>query len=367
MAQDQGGERTEQATPRRREEARKKGTVARSTDLTGAAGLLAAALVLPAATHQIGQGIFNGLNVISQNASRTISAGEFGRIFVGAIGPCLLGAAMLFGTVAAVGIAVNLAQVGFVLSAQSMVPSFKKIDPFAGFQRLFSARAGVEGLKAIFKMSVFGLITYKTVTSHWPTVIGLSATGPANAASVLGDLMHSVMLRISFVWFVLAVGDYLFQRFQVEKQLKMTKDELKQEMKDQEGNPEFKGERMKRRRKLMRAGGLRNVKDADVVLTNPTHYAVAIRYKRNEDHAPVVIAKGADYLAAKIREEADKHKVMIVPNPPLTRQIYRECDVGDYIPRELFGPVAEVLAFVYQEIEARRAPRKKPQPQPIYR
>lgn len=350
MAANDGQERTEDATPKRRMDARRKGTVAKSTDLTGALVLLALSLILPYALSRLGietmQTIRSALVEIPSDFAPA-SLIEYVLIF-------LKPGIVLFITVAAialtVGLAANFAQVGFVVSAESMAPSLEKLNPIQGFKRLFSARAGVEALKTIVKSLLFGYIAYSAIAGRWEEVIGLAWLTPAAAASHVGSILHTVLLRVALVWLGLALLDYLFQRKQIDKQLRMTKDELKREMKDQETSPELKMVMAQRRRKLAKGRMMDRVKEADVVITNPQHYAVAVKYERSSMHAPMVVAKGADYLALRIRQVAQGARVPIVPNPPLARALYKKCEVGDFVPRDLFQAVAEVLAYVYRTL-----------------
>jgi flagellar biosynthesis protein FlhB len=271
------------------------------------------------------------------------------------LGPSLPGLAMIAVTALGVGLCLNFAQVGFVMSGEAMQPSLAKLNPFTGLKRLFSARAGFEGGKAVFKTLVFGLVAWTSIASSWPELVALGWTTPMGAISGAGSLIHSIVLKISGLWLALALGDYFFQRKQTDKQLRMTKDEVKREMKETETSPELKAAQAQRRRQLSRSRLSEAVRQADVIITNPTHFAVAIQYDPQKQHAPQVVAKGQDHLAAKIREIAGESKVPLVPNPPLARALYRQCEVGDFIPRDLFQPVAEVLAYVYKTIKKVRA------------
>ncbi|MDI9639343.1 EscU/YscU/HrcU family type III secretion system export apparatus switch protein [Geitlerinema splendidum] len=224
-----------------------------------------------------------------------------------------------------------------------------------GFKRVFSRRGLVEGLKAMAKMAIFGWIAYSIIAKEWASLVGIAWLSPAGAAAVIGGLLHAIFVRIALVWLVIAALDYFFQRKEVDKQIKMTKDELKREMKEQEGSPEIKSAMYQKRRKLLKGGMATKVKEADVIITNPTHFAVAVKYHRNSMHAPQVIAKGQDYLALKIREIAEQVGTPIVENKPLARALYAQCEPGDPIPRDLFMPVAEVLAYVYKSTKRSRA------------
>lgn len=357
MAEQPAGERTEEATPRRREQARKKGTVAKSTDLNGAIVMFMIALFSPmlmsATMGKVMEAFRAGLNF----APSEIGPSAFMHQAMTMALPCL----MMFGSIAAVamvtGTISNVAQVGFVLSLEALQPNLEKLNPMAGLKRLFSLRSGIEGLKAIVKSLLFGTIAFQAISVHWPELVNLAWLHPQTIVAEVGRLIHDVFLRVSVSWLVIAALDYFFQRKQTEKQLKMTRDELKQEMKEMEGSPEVKAERMARARRL-RKGNLKDqVKSADAIITNPTHFSVAIKYKRNEMHAPIVVAKGQDLIALRIRQLAKEHEIAIVPNPPLARQLYKKCEVGDFVPRDLFGAVAEILAFVYSATKGARRNR----------
>ncbi|MCH7903883.1 MAG: flagellar biosynthesis protein FlhB [Armatimonadetes bacterium] len=357
MAEKPSGEKTEDATPRRRLEARKKGTVAKSTDLAGAMTLLAATLVLPSAIGKLGKVLLGTLNQVPLTISTDISFGQVVQYLAAFVVPSILAIAPVIFAIMAVGVATNFAQVGFVLSLETLKPTFEKLNPLSGFKRLFSARTLVEGLKAIAKLFLFGYISYRTIAGEWDSVVMLSSLPTHQAATIIGGLMHKILLRIALVWLAIGIVDYIFQRKQVEKQLKMTKDELKREMKQQEGSPEIKAALFQQRRKLLKGSLAKRIMEADVVLTNPTHFAVAIQYKRNEMHAPMVIAKGQDYLAQKIKEIARTVEIPIVENPPLTRVLYKHCEVGDFVPREQFKAVAEVLAYVLKSVKKAKKTR----------
>lgn len=354
---EQAGERTEEATTRRRQDARRKGTVAKSMDLNGAVAIVLVAVVGPALVGALGTGMLQSMGFALREAPLGAAPAEIGRFALGVlapVGPILL---VLMGLLMVVGVAVNFAQVGFTLSGEAMMPTLAKLDPFQGVKRLLSARALVEGLKAALKTAIFAWIAYSAIVGSWPELIGLSWLEPLGAIATVGKVTYGIVLKIAGVWIALAALDYFFQRKQVDKQLRMTKQEVKQEFKESETSPELKSAMMQRRRKLgkMRLGDA--VRQADVVITNPQHFAVAIAYEPGKEHAPKVVAKGQDYLAARIRELAKEAKVPLVPNPPLARALYRQCEVGDFVPRDLFQPVAEVLAYVYQTLRRVRAAR----------
>ncbi len=346
-----GQERTESATPRRRQQARKKGTVAKSNDLTGSIVLMALILVLPSAIGKIGEGLMQSMTSSFSDIPSEIRPETLGFYCLRLAQPALLGLGLIIGTALVLGLAVNFGQVGFVMSGEALTPSFSKINPANGLKRMFSFSATFEGLKASAKCGVFIYLGWSVISSSWPELVQMSSMTPTHSMAAIGSLIKSISLRIALVWLVLAALDYFVQRKQVEKQLRMTKEEVKQEMKEAETSPELRAAQAARRRKLSKGRMKDAVKTADVIVTNPTHFAVAIKYDPNTSHAPIVVAKGADFLAAKIREVAGENRVPIVPNPPLARALYKKCEVGDVVPRELFQAVAEVLAFVYRAIK----------------
>lgn len=351
MPENDGQERTEEATPRKRQEARRKGTVARSVDLTGACGLLVIALTLPWTVRGLAQDFLPAFASALAHLPAGFSLSEIGRhaghlAWVGA--RCLL---PLVGGLFLAALVVNFAQVGFVLSAEPLNPNLEKIDPIRGFKRLFSVRSGVEALKVIAKSAIFGWLAWDLVRDRQEGLLALAWAPPSAAAAEIGGLLLAILWRVALAWLAIGILDYLFQRRLHDKQLRMTRDELKRELREQEGSPEVRSALLARHRKLLRGRPIETVPKADVVITNPEHYAVALKYERATMHAPLVVAKGRGYVALTIREIARAHRVPIVPNPPLARQLYKLCEVGDFVPRELFVAVAEVLAYVHKTIK----------------
>jgi len=347
-------ERTEDATPHRRQEARKKGTVAKSTDLTSSLALLAAIVVGPTAFEKMLTGWEQGFNSSVSMAPTDISFSTIYRQAALSIGPSLGGFALLVATVMVVGIAISTAQVGFVLSGEALIPKFDKMNPITGFQRLFSANIAVDALKALAKSIFFALITFAAISASWEKLINLGYLSPLAGLQVAVDSIRTLAIRTTMLWIIISAVDYFIQKKRIDKQLKMSKEEIKQEMKQMEQSPELKMAMAIKRRKFARSRMMSSVKNADVIITNPSHFAIAIKYDSLKNAAPVVVAKGADLLAAKIRELAEQNEIPIVPNPPLARALYRQCEVGDPIPRDLFQPVAEILAYVYKTLHRLR-------------
>ena len=344
------GEKTEEATPKRRQEARSKGSVAKSVDLTNACVMVAMLLLLPTAFSMMGMSFLNlvrgGYHEIPTDLSFQHIAPYFSSLMWSALPPFL----MILGVAMTVGLVSNFAQVGFILSPEAMTPNLQKINPAKGIKNLFSASGLFTGVKALLKAGIFAYLAYSAIVSNWTMLGNLSQLTPIASLCIIGGLIKAIAVRIIIAWGAIAAIDYFIQKKQLDKNLKMSKDEVKQEFKSTESNPEMKGARIRKMRRMIRGNLKKSVESADVIVTNPTHFSVAIKYEKGK-HAPTVVAKGQDLLAFRIREFAKEFEIPIVPNPPLARALYKQCEVGDYVPRELFQSVAEVLAYVYKTLK----------------
>ena len=345
------GERTEQPTDRRKRDARKKGTVTKSVDLVGALVWLALLIAIPAIFRMGYLGFIEGFKAAVTTSSTELTVGGIQRVTKAAMFPILPALAMLMSVAMIVGVAGNVAQVGFAFSPEAMKPSFQKLNPMNGFKRLFGKPAIFDAFKGIVKLFLFSFLVWTSLLAHWERLGMLWTLSPSGSFVIIGEVARTVSLRIGIAWLVLAAVDYMFQRQQVLKQLKMTKEEVKQEYKDAETSPELKGAIARKRRQIMKMRTSEAVKSADVIITNPTHFAIAIQYQQNKHHAPIVVAKGVDHLALRIREMAAEAKIPVVENVPLARALYKQCEIGDFVPRELFAGVAEVLAYVYRSVK----------------
>lgn len=346
-----GQERTEQPTERRKREARRKGTVTKSMDVIGASVFMGLLLVLPGVIQRGFEGLLIGYRSAFQLMSLDFNLMQAGKVGQAMFTPVLPSLVTLIGVTMGIGLVGNFAQVGLHFSPEAMVPSFNKINPMNGFKRLFGKPALFDAFKGIVKLFLFSYMTYTAIRAHWTEIGMIWSLTPLGSLGVIGRVARTILIRIGIAWIVLAVADYIFQKKQVDQQLKMTKDEVKQEMKDAETSPELKGARMRMARKFSKMRTAQAVREADVIITNPTHFAIAVQYDPTKHHAPVVIAKGVDNLALKMRQIATEAKVPIVENKPLARALYKQCEVGDFVPRDLFQGVAEVLAYVYRTIK----------------
>ncbi len=355
---DTAQDRTEPATPRRREEARKRGQVAKSADLTAAVVLLGAVLVLYGYSETLmGQMVAllrHCLSDDSSGATQIESAVGLlwwaGRVLAQSVLPLLVVVTLL-------ALLAGFGQVGPMLSWTPVMPSFDKLNPINGLQRMFSMHSVVHLVMGIAKMCLLSLVAYSTLHSRLTGVLQAAALSHLALVEVTLDLLFTLMIRLTLVLLVLAIIDYLYQRWKMERDLRMTRQEVREELKRMDGDPNIK----RRRREVQLQMALHRIRKmvpkADVVVTNPTEFAVAIQYDSQTMAAPRVTAKGADYLAAKIRELAIAHGVPIVEKPPLARALYKTVEVGREIPVQFYKAVAEVLAYVY-ELAGRRGRRQ---------
>lgn len=351
----EAGEKTEKATPKKRDDARKKGTVAKSTDLNGAIVLLAGIGALVAT----GRATFDRLQAtmasffhhisdpsIVTDQGMTALFGELGKAVGLSVAP--IAAAGL-----AAGVITSVAQVKWKPSAQIIKPDPKKLNPISGAKNLFGKRALFETAKNILKVLVVGAVVAMILLPRITDVAALVGMPPSE---LMASLVHQVLvlaLWAAAAYLVIAAADYGYQKYETEKQLKMTKEEVKQEFKNQEQSAELKGAIKRRQMGAARARMMADVPDADVIVTNPTHYSVALKYSPDKS-APVVVAKGKDIIAFKIREIAAANGVPIVPDPPLARSLHASVEVGHMIPEEMFQAVASLLAYVYRTAGQRR-------------
>lgn len=349
MAEPYVGEKTEPATPRRREEVRKKGQVAKSADLNSSIVLLASTLTLyflvPSLMRLLTAVTRSYLeNAASMEVKITTAPALLARMLVQVGGFFIPFMLIIFSTA----LLTNVIQVGFNLSGYPLAPRLEKLSPVAGFRRMFSARSLFELMKSLFKIAVVVTIAFFTIRSEFEKLLSLMNVDAWEAWVFFGKLSFVLALRIAIAFLVIGLADYGFQRYQFEQDIKMTKEEVRQEIKDFEGDPQIRARIRRVRRQMAISRMMAEVPRAHVVVTNPTFLAVALRYDMQEMKAPLVVAKGARLMAERIREVAASHGVPIIENAPLAQMLYKSVDVGGQIPERLYRAVAEVLAYVYQ-------------------
>jgi flagellar biosynthetic protein FlhB len=346
--------KTEKATGKRRQEARRKGQVARSSDVNSVVGLLAVFAVLAIGASQF---ISQLQNMLSHSLGH---AGDPADLSV-EIHSIMLASLRSFATIvlpiacvaAIAGVAANVAQVRFKWSSEALKPRFSTLNPKNGLKRLFSTNGLVETGKALVKLAVIGGVAFTAVWSQLPQLGSLVGIPPHELLSQIGGRMWRITIEVIAALIVLAVLDLVWQRHKLDKSLMMTKDEVKQEARQTDIAPEVRGALRRKQLQASRRRMLADVPGADVVVVNPTHFAVALRYDPGLP-APQVVAKGADHLAAAIRAAAEEHGVPLVSNPPLARTLYRDVELGAMIPEALYVAVAEVLAYVFRTARGRR-------------
>lgn len=342
-------DKTEEATPKKKSEARKKGQVPRSKEVGLALTLLTTTLVLLAMGSYISQSLMATLNTFLGNFLNTqldyksvqrvtlITLWRMAIVFLPIVAPIMIA-----------GIVANYAQVGFMITKEPLKPQLSKLNPLKGFQKMFSKRTFVELLKDIAIISVVGYVGYGYVKDNYQAILNYGNLKTSVVIGAFAKMIINLFSKISMVMVVIALADYVYQRFQFNKEMRMTKQEVKEEFKQQEGNPEVKSKIKQKQRQMATRRMMQQIPNATVVVTNPTHLAVALKYVEGEDEAPKVIAKGAESLAVKIKEIAKENDVPIIENKTLARFMYSEVELDSAVPLEMYQAVAEILALVYK-------------------
>ncbi len=340
-------DRTEPPTPRRREEARRKGQIARSHELPASALLLAGFLVLALLGPKLAAALL-GMVRAGLRIDEVVRVDEVLLFSSALLWECVKRVAPILLVLLAVALVTVLVQVGLLFTWQPLMPSLAKINPLAGLQRLFSMRGAMHAATSFVKLLVVAAVAYFTLWGSGAAVLAALMIEEQTFPALAGALTLKLALRLGAALFVLSLFDYAWQRFRHERDLRMTKEEVKDELRSMEGDPHVKRRRRDLQWQLALQRLRKEVPKADVVVTNPTHVAVALRYQAEEMPAPQVIAKGADYAALRIRQIATEFGIPIVERPPLARAVYEAVDVGQYIPERLYKAIAEVLAYVYE-------------------
>ena len=344
------GEKTEKPTERKREKAREEGQVAKSMEVTTALMLVtmfSAIKLFTSYMYDKIQEMFKYLYSTFELATNEFTMNFVLKIIKYTLSGILSIMFPLFAITVAVGLIGNFLQVGWKPSAKTLKPKFNKLSPLQGFKRLFSLRSIMELLKSLLKITIIIIIVYISIKDKFGLIIVVYDLSLLDGLKLMTDLALDIGIKVGAFFIIVAVVDYIYQRYSLEKQLKMTKQEVKQEYKETEGNPEIKSKIRQKMREASMKRMMQDLPNADVIITNPTHFAVAIQYDSGKSLAPVVIAKGVDILAAKIKSVAVDNDIEIVENKPLARTLYYTVDIGNEIPEELYQTVAEVLAFVY--------------------
>lgn len=348
MSQTDKHSKTEDASPKRLRDSRKKGQIAKSGDLNSAISFLLFAVLLSSLGAYLLKNIVAfQLRTLRLDFSEVLNFGNVGGILGDALFQFLY-IFLPFGLIAVViGITSNLVQVGFLFTLDPLKPDFKKLNPIEGFKNIFSKKSINNLFKSLMKLAIVGGLTFNGLKD---IIVPIMNAGELSLNQIFSFFINIVQtLSISIAMFMIALGllDLIFQKKDHKKNLMMTMYEVKEEYKQMEGDPKIKSKRQQRQREMSMARTMEGVKDSTVIITNPTHIAIAIRYDQEKDQAPVVMAKGLDFLAQKMKEEAKKNNIPIIENKPLARSMYYQVEPGSMVPLDLYQAMAEVLALVY--------------------
>lgn len=343
-------EKTEKATPKRRREAREKGQVLQSKEINSAIIIIASFLCLKifgdfmlskllSFSNNFYEDYFSNLDIFNIKDINILMM-RIASIVIIVVGP-------LTAIVLILGVSSSYLQIGFLFTSKTLEIKFSRLNPIEGFKRILSKRALVELFKSIFKIIIIGYLVYLYAIKEIYNIFKLIDLNVESIATHIGNMVVNIGIRSGIALFVLAIFDYGYQWWDYEKNLKMSKQEIKEEFKQTEGNPQIKSKIKEKQRQMAMRRMMQDVPKADVIITNPTHFAIALKYDKEMYGAPYVLAKGADLVAKNIKDIAKKHGVPTVENKPLARTLYNMVEIGQIIPEELYQAVAEVLAYVY--------------------
>lgn len=349
MAEDSFQERTEQATPRRREKAREEGRVAKSMELNSALMiLLGFSTLLALGPLMVSQTMEMMRTLLANAPTIAVSDPMFVTVYGNALLKYLVIVAPVFGAMIIIGVVANVLQVGFKVSPKAMEMKLDKLNIVAGLGRLFTTRSLVTLVRDSLKLFIIGFVAYKVIMSESDEFLTLADMSIGPLAATTGKLAIIIALKIGVAVLILAILDYAYQRFDFEKSIRMSHQEVKEEYKDTEGSPQIKARIRQIQRQTAQKRMMQEVPKADVVITNPTHYAVALKYDSDAMNAPTVIAKGQNLIAQKIKEIAYENQIPVIEDKALAQALYKMCEIGQMVPHNLYRAVAEVLAYVYR-------------------
>lgn len=353
-AEGPGGEKTEPATEKKLSDARKEGQVAKSREVANAFGILALFLVIKFWIGTMGTQfleVFSNIYLKIPEVVRYWDGTMPEQDMLVLFREMLLEIMIMIAPILVVGVIIaflsDIIQVKWKPTAKPLQPKLNKINPISGFKKIFSVNSLVELIKSLAKIGLIVYICYAYLKDKWPVLFLLYDIPLMQAIGLLGEMVTDLGIRIAMIYMIIALADFIYQKVKFSRDMRMTKQEIKEEYKQQEGDPQIKGRIKQKMREVSQRRMMQAVPKADVIITNPTHYAVAILYDAKKYDAPIVVAKGEDYLAYKIKEIAKENDVEIVENKPLARMLYANVDIDQAVPPELYQAVAEVLAFVY--------------------
>ncbi|WP_306981111.1 flagellar biosynthesis protein FlhB [Alkalicoccobacillus murimartini] len=343
-------EKTEKATPKKRDETRKKGQVPKSTDVNTSIMMLVVFLFLWMYGGSIIVSMFADMQreIFTNYLVEEVTPESVARLFLTVSTQALTAVLPLMLLAAIAGSFGSFIQVGAMFSTEPLKAKLNKLDPIKGFKRIFSARALVELSKSVLKISLVGTTVVIIIWTHLEEVMLLSQKSITDAMGVIGWLTIMMGLAVAILLMILSIPDYIYQRYDHEKQIRMSKKDIKDEHKNIEGDPRIKSKRKQKQMELAMQRMMQEIPNADVVITNPTHFAIVLKYDESKAEAPFVVAKGMDFSAQRIKKRAQEHGIPMVENRMLARALYHQTDIGQQVPADLFKAVAEVLAYVYR-------------------
>ncbi|MBD5106488.1 MAG: flagellar biosynthesis protein FlhB [Lachnospiraceae bacterium] len=350
-----GGEKTEEPTAKRLDDARKEGQVAKSREVTNALSLIALFLILKLFVGFIGNkllelfyGMYSKIPEVFVMWNGTVPAGDLIVLLRNSLLSVLIVLAPFFLIGFLVAFVGDYVQVKWKFTTKPLQPKFNKMNPISGMKKIVSLNSLMELIKAFLKIGLIAYVVYTTIKNQYNVIYLLFQMQLWQGVLLSGTMAIDLGLKCSLVYMLIAAIDFVYQKRKFRKEQMMTKQEIKEEFKQSEGDPQIKGKIRQKMREASQRRMMQDLPKADVVITNPTHLAVAIQYDKEVAEAPIVLAKGQDYMAQKIKEAAKEHKIEIVENKPLARMLYHNVEIGQQIPPELYQAVAEVLAMVYQ-------------------
>lgn len=340
--------KTEDATPKKLQDAKKKGQIAKSGDLNGASGFFIFTILITSLGNYLLQNSYTYMKLsIARTSSTDITERFLRNIFLDDLVSAIRMLLPFFAVAMVVGIIANLIQVGFIFTVEPLKPNIKKLNPIEGFKNMFSKKTFLTLIKNLMKLVLIFYLAYKTLSTEFVRILNTGNIGTEKLFPFFLEFIKDISIDIAIVMFLLGIMDYVLERQEWKKNLRMSKQDIKDEHKQMEGDPEIKGKRKQKQREISMGRMMQDMEDSTVVITNPTHLSVVLKYDSEKDKAPLVTAKGADHLAKKIREKAKEYKIPIIENKPLARTMYKDVDIGDTVPTELYQAIAEVLALVY--------------------
>lgn len=346
-----GEDKTEKATPKRRRDERKKGNILMCQDIIAVSTLITSVVMLrllfPHMAAQLTE-FFHKCMGFAQGAVAEGGGFYFTELLFQGVTAFAVTAGPMLAAAALVGIVATLAQTRLLVAGEIIRPKFSKINPLNGFKRLFSLRSIMEAVKGLIKITILLIFIYNNLVNLMNISSRFMYTDLGAACTELFQEIFNMLLQVCLAFVTIAFFDFLYQRWEYERQMKMSKQEIKEEYKQTEGDPQIKSRIRQVQRTMAQQRMMQQVPQADVIIRNPTHFAVALRYKQGEDAAPVVLAKGQDEMAARIVAKGEEHNVPVVENVPLARALYAQAELDHEIPPDLYSAVAEVLVYIFK-------------------